>query len=39
MPLEVTDKDLKFIVLLLMQETLYAGMLQDWEHCWAVAAA
>ena len=32
MPLEVTDKDLKFVVLLLMQETLYAGMLQDWEH-------
>jgi len=31
-PLVVTDKDLKFIVLLLMQETLYAGMLQDWEH-------
>ena len=31
-PLEVTDKDLKFMVLLLMQETLYAGMLQDWEH-------
>jgi hypothetical protein len=26
--LQVTDKDLKFIVLLLMQETLYAGMLQ-----------
>ena len=31
-PLAVTDKDLKYIVLLLMQETLYAGMLQDWEH-------
>jgi hypothetical protein len=29
-PLAVTDKDLKYIVLLLMQETLYAGMLQDW---------
>jgi hypothetical protein len=24
----MTDKDLKFVVLLLMQETLYAGMLQ-----------
>ena len=31
-PLAVTDKDLKYIVLLLMQETLYAGMLQDWYH-------
>jgi tetratricopeptide (TPR) repeat protein len=31
-PLAVTDIDLKFIVLVLMQETLYVGMLQDWEH-------
>eukprot|EP00960_Hanusia_phi_P048286 758857-Hanusia_phi.AAC.6 len=30
--LAVTDKDLKYIVLVLMQETLYTGMLQDWEH-------
>ena len=32
--LAVTDKDLKYIVLLLMQETLYAGMLQDWYLSW-----
>ena len=31
LPLEVVDKDLKYIVLLLMQETLYAGKLKDWE--------
>ena len=31
-PLAVTDKDLKFMVLLLMQETLYTAMLQEWEH-------
>ena len=31
-PFSVTDKDLKYLVLLLMQETLYTGMLQDWEH-------
>jgi hypothetical protein len=32
LPLAVIDKNLKYIVLLLMQETLYAGMLQDWEQ-------
>jgi len=29
--LSVKDKDLKYLVLVLMQESLFAGMLQDWE--------